>query len=114
MFRWTGPQSFILLLGVAADARTVTVWMGNGGRPAQLPPAIVEVALDDAVLGVATVTQPVRPYTFDVPADAAARAAASDDPVRLRLRVTPWIPQTVFGGTDTRELGVMVTRVQVQ
>jgi hypothetical protein len=113
-FRWTGPQSFVLLLGIAPDARQIIVWMGNGGRPAQVPPATVEVALGEIVLGSATVANRVQPYTFDLPPDIAARAAASDDPARLRLRSTTWVPATVLGGSDTRELGVIVTRVQVQ
>jgi hypothetical protein len=114
MFRWSGPQSFVLLLGIASDARKVTVWMGNGGRPAAAPPATVDVALDETPLGTATVGSAVQPYDFDLPAALAATAAAGDDPVRLRLRVPPWTPAATVGGADTRALGVIVRRVQVR
>jgi hypothetical protein len=113
-FRWSGPQSFVLLLGIGADARRITIWMDNGGRPPNAAPAAAEVAVDNVAIGTATVAGGLRAYTFSLPADLAARAAASDDPVRLRLRVPPWVPSVALGGTDTRELGVIVTRVEVQ
>jgi hypothetical protein len=43
-----------------------------------------------------------------------ARLAAMADPVRLRLRVPTWNPATLLGANDTRDLGVIVTRVQVE
>jgi hypothetical protein len=66
------------------------------------------------VLGIATPVDDVRPYTFDIPPDAAASAAAQDEPVRLRLRVPTWNPGAALGGSDTRDLGVMVTRVEAR
>ena len=113
-YRWSGPQSFILLLGISAEARQIRLWMSNGGRPVDAGPATVEVAFDHDVLGTVTVTRPVSEYSFELPAALAARAAASDDPVRLRLRVAPWVPAETIGGADTRQLGVMVTRVDVR
>jgi hypothetical protein len=113
-YRWTGPQSFILLLGIPAEARRISLWMSDGGRPSSAGPATVEVALDEDVLGSVTVTRPVSEYTVDLPLALAARAAASDDPARLRLRVSPWVPAETLGGSDTRQLGVMVTRVEVR
>jgi 4-amino-4-deoxy-L-arabinose transferase-like glycosyltransferase len=113
-YRWSGPQSFILLLGIPADARRISLWMSNGGRPATAGPAAVEVALDDNILGTVTVGRTVSEYTVELPPTLAARAAESDDPARLRLRVPPWVPAEVLGGSDTRQLGVMVTRVEVR
>jgi hypothetical protein len=113
-YRWTGPQSFILLLGIPAEARRISLWMSNGGRPSTAGPATVEIALDEDVLGSVTVTRQVVEYTVDLPPVLAARAAASDDPSRLRLRVSPWVPAEALGGSDTRQLGVMVTRVEVR
>jgi hypothetical protein len=113
-YRWTTGQSFVALLGVPAAATQVIVWMSSGGRPAQAPAPVVEVALDDQALGTATPVDDVRPYTFHLPPDIAARAAARTGPARLRLRVPTWSPAALLGVNDTRELGVIVTRVEVR
>jgi hypothetical protein len=113
-FRWTGAQSFIFLVGVSPDVRQLTIWMSNGGRPAKAPPATVEVALGEDALGTATVNAEMAPYTFPIPPLLAARAGETDDTVRVRLRVPAWVPAETGSGTDTRPLGVMVTRVEVR
>jgi hypothetical protein len=113
-FRWSGRQSFVLLVGINADARRVTVWMSNGGRPATAAPATVEVALDDRVIGTATPRDAIEPFTFTLPADLAVEAAARPTPARLRLRVPTWNPKALLGVEDTRDLGVIVTRVVVE
>lgn len=114
VYRWTGPQSFVLLMGLEPTARRVIVSMSTGGRPASADPAVVEVALDDEIIGTATPDGTMRPYTFDIPPALAARLGATTAPARLRLRVPTWVPAAAFGGNDTRDLGVIVTRVQVQ
>jgi hypothetical protein len=113
-FRWSGRQSFVLLAGISPDARRVTVWMSNGGRPAAAPPAAVEVALDDRVIGTATPSDAIEPFAFALPPDLAAAAAARPTPARLRLRVPTWNPKALLGVNDTRDLGVIVTRVVVE
>ena len=113
-YRWTGPQSFVLLTGMSPDARQLTVWMSDGGRPSAAPPAVVEVAMDDVVLGTASLRDAIEPFHFPIPADMAQRLAASGDPVRVRIRVPTWNPAQLLGGNDTRDLGVMLTRVQTQ
>ena len=113
-FRWSRRTSYILLLGITEHARQVTIWMGNGGRPRTASPATVEIAFGERVLATATVDDAMRPYTFQIPPDVAARAAAEPDPVRLRLQVPTWNPAQLLGGPDTRDLGVMVTRVEVE
>ena len=64
--------------------------------------------------GHATVGADVTAYTFDVPAELAAAAAASEDPARLRLRTNTWRPRTAIGAPDDRDLGVMLSRVEVR
>jgi hypothetical protein len=113
-YRWTTGQSFVALPGIPATATQIVVWMSSGGRPSQAPAPVVEVALDDHVLGTATPIDDVRPYTFTLPPELAARAAARTDPARLRLRVSTWSPSALLGVNDTRELGVMLTRVEVR
>jgi hypothetical protein len=56
----------------------------------------------------------MRAYTFRIPPDLAARAASVPDPVRLRLQVPTWNPAQQLGVNDSRDLGVMVTRVEVE
>jgi len=113
-YRWSRDLSYISLPALAASARTVTLWMGNGGRPAELPPAHVKVYLDDQLVGEATVEEPFRPYQFTIPPEVASRAAVRDDPVVLKLTGNTWNPHAVAGVPDTRDLGVMVDRVEVQ
>lgn len=114
MYRWTQGVSYVLLQGLDAGAEQVTVWMSNGGRPRTLPPATVEVSLADRVLGTATPIDAVQPFVFPLPSDLVRALAAAGDPVRLRLRVPTWNPGEALRVPDTRDLGVMVTRVEVR
>ena len=114
VYRWTGAQSFVLLTSLDATAHQLTLSMGSGGRPAHAPPATIEVTLDDTTLGTIPVADDVQPYTFDLPSALVARLAALRDPVRVRLRVATWNPHTSLGVPDTRDLGVMVTRIEVR
>ena len=114
VFRWTRRTSYILLLGMTEQARQLTIWMSNGGRPRAAAPATVEVAFGEQVVGTATPDDGMRPYVFRIPADVAARAAGDLDPVRLRLQVPTWNPAQLLGVNDSRDLGVMVTRVEVE
>jgi hypothetical protein len=74
----------------------------------------VTVGIAGRTLGTATLVDKVSPYTFSLPADIAARAAAEMDPIALSLKSTTWNPHDLVGGSDVRSLGVMVTRVQVK
>jgi hypothetical protein len=113
-YRWTGRLSFVTVSVIHADARQVTIWMNNGGRPPTSLPADVEVALHGQVLGAVRVGHGFRPYALPIPSDLAARAAAFGDPVELKLTVPTWNPARILGSPDTRDLGVMVDRVQVR
>lgn len=127
LFRWTKDRSYVTLLGVPATARRLTVWLSDGGRPPQAAPATVELALEATSRASGTTTTVVhpigraipdrtmRPYEFDLAPDVVAWASAQEDPVRLSLNVPTWIPAAVLpGATDTRDLGVMITRVTVR
>jgi hypothetical protein len=113
-FRWTKEFSDVMLLGVEEDATEVVVWMSNGGRPSTAPPADVTVSLEDQILGVATPVDEVRPYRFALPPALAHKGATGADPLRLRLAVSRWNPARELGSSDDRDLGVMVTRVEVK
>ena len=113
-FRWSGAQSFVALPGITTAAREVRISMSHGGRPPSAPLPVVEIAANDRVLGSVTVTADLQSYTFALPADLVVAAAAEAEPLRLRLRVSTWNPQAILGGTDNRDLGVLVTRVEVR
>ncbi len=112
--RWTRATSYIAITTMPAAARTVTLWMNNGGRPAAAPPATVTVYLHGQLLGAAAVSSGFAPYAFAVPPELASRAAGFGDPVELKLVTATWNPHDVLGSPDDRELGVMVDRVAVQ
>jgi hypothetical protein len=113
-FRWSGPLSYVLLQGIPADAREVTLWMSHGGRPAKAPVPEVEVTLEGRVLGRAVPGGELEPYSFAIPADLAAAIGTSADPARLELRAQTWNPAALLGVDDTRDLGVLVSRVDVR
>jgi hypothetical protein len=113
-YRWTRDVSYVSLLNVTPDTRVVTLWMADGRRPTAADRAQVEVSMGEQVLGTATVDAEFRAHDFAVTAELAASAASSDDPVRLRLRCNTWSPRRVLGSPDDRELGVMLSKVEVR
>jgi hypothetical protein len=113
-FRWSQDDSYVILRAVGANVRSVTLWMSDGGRPDAAPPAIVAVSLDDQAIGSVEVDTGFKPYELEIPPAVAARAAAKNAPVRLKLVTPVWSPEKVLGTVDDRELGVMVDRVAVK
>jgi len=114
VFRWTTNVSYVVLPSFSPDAREVTIWMSSGGRPASQPVPEVTVLLDDRVLGTTTPVDAVKAYTFAIPPDLARIAGAQEEPPRLQLRVPTWNPGTALGVNDSRNLGVIVTEVDVR
>jgi hypothetical protein len=113
-FRWTTNQSYVVIANFGPGARSATVWLSSGGRPPTVAPPTADVLLDDQVLGTATPVDQVQPYTFAIPAALAEAAAAKEDPPRLMLRVATWNPHNALGVADVRNLGVIVTKVEVR
>ena len=113
-FRWSQDQSMLSVTRMAANARTLTLTLADGGRPPAAPPARVDVFLHQQPLGTLVVDGPFRESSLTIPPDLAARAAALGDPVELRLVTTTWKPADVVGGADDRDLGVMVDRVTIR
>jgi hypothetical protein len=74
----------------------------------------VEISIGDDVIGVADPRDAIEPHHFDLPASVVRDRAATGDPVRLQLRVPTWNPGQLLGANDTRDLGVIVTRVEVR
>lgn len=114
VFRWTTNVSYVVLPTFSPDAREVTIWMSSGGRPASEASPVVTVALDDHVVGTATPVDAVKAFTFRIPPDVANVAGVQEEPPRLQLRVATWNPGTALRVNDTRNLGVIVTHVDVK
>jgi hypothetical protein len=114
-FRWSQRQSFVIVNRIGASDRTLAIWMSDGGRPAAAPPPAVTVLMNDRDLGTVRVASgDFKEYDIAIPADVAAAAAATGEPVRLTLRTPTWNPRRILGTPDDRELGVMVDRVAVR
>jgi hypothetical protein len=113
-YRWTQDASYISLVGVQKDSKELVLVMNDGHRPKNLPPARVEVSLDDKVIGHVDVGRDFHTYAVPIPPAIAEEAAARETPARLKLAVTVWKPRDVLGTPDDRQLGVMVDRVEVR
>jgi hypothetical protein len=111
--RWTGPQSFIAVTGLIGTERELVLVMHNGGRPEKAPPAEIEVAFNDTVLGKIQVPSGFETYRFALPAGLVQRAVATTEPAQIRLRSNTWSPKDYVGGSDDRALGVMIDRVEI-
>jgi hypothetical protein len=112
-FRWTGPQSFVAVTGLTGAERELLLVMHSGGRPPNAPPAVVEIAFDDVVIGSVEVGDGFRDYKLPLPPDIVRAAAARVDPAILRLRTVTWNPRELLGSPDHRPLGVMIDRVEI-
>lgn len=112
-FRWTRDSSELGVVGLRAEHRTVTLWMGAGGRPATAPPARVQVSMAGESIGEVEVTGGVRPYDLPIPAELAVGASKIDEATRLRLAVPTWNPSQGARTGDTRDLGVILDRVEI-
>ena len=113
-FRWTRARSFVSVTTIHPTSREVTLVLGDGGRPAAAPPARVEVFLHNQQIGSVQVHGAFSPYTLAIPPELAARAAATQEPVELRLVTSTWSPAVTLGSPDTRELGVMLDKVTIR
>ncbi len=114
-FRWTAKRSSISLRLPADRVSTVTIWMGNGGRPAGAAPAKVAVFAGDRQIGSVLVTDAnVRPFEFPLPREAVDEGAGSEGFLLIRLETPTWNPRDAIGTIDDRNLGVMVTRVELR
>jgi 4-amino-4-deoxy-L-arabinose transferase-like glycosyltransferase len=114
--RWTRGRSLVSVPGLRGSETELVLEMHDGGRPVAqgASPARVEVLFDDTPLGTIDVTPGFREYKLALPAPLVQQAAARDEPATITLLSTTWMPLTYLGGTDTRELGVMVDRIQIR
>jgi hypothetical protein len=113
-YRWSRARSFVSLPALGPGLSTLVLSMSNGGRPATELPARAVVSLDDRTLGEVTVGPGFHAYRFAIPADLAQAVAAKREPATLTIQCSPWNPRRTVGGSDDRELGVMVDRVEIQ
>ena len=113
-YRWSRDRSYVSVLGTVPVGAELVLHLANGTRPAAAGPASVTVSLNDVPLGAATVSGGFFPYRFVIPDELAETVNRSNDAGRLEIESTTWVPQEHLGGSDPRELGVMVDRIQIQ
>ncbi len=112
-FRWAGRQSYVAVRGLTGREREVVFTMQDGGRPDKAPPAIVEVFLGEVRLGELAVKGGFSEYRLAIPPDA-LKASMTATGRQLRLVSSVWRPSEFSASPDTRELGVMVDRVEIR
>jgi hypothetical protein len=113
-YRWSRDRSQVMMFGTIPEGAEVVLHLADGERPAAAGAASVTVSLNDTPLGTATVAGGFLPYRFAISEGLADTINRSIDPGRLEIESTTWTPQQQSGGPDTRELGVMVDRVQIR
>jgi hypothetical protein len=114
-FRWSTDRAELRLRLPAAEPSELMMWMGHGGRPPGVPGAQVSVYVEDQLAGTATVSAPEpQPFRFSIPAGAAGRAAHRDGFMIVRLETPAWSPRKSLGSLDERELGVVLTAVELR
>jgi len=112
-FRWTRDASYIALPRID-EARTLTLWMNNGGRPDRAGRARVSVYLNGRLLGTAEVSGGFKPYSFSISGDVIQASSNPDEASLVQLVTNTWKPRAVLGTPDDRDLGVMVHRIEVK
>ena len=112
-FRWTRDISFVSLLGITAERRSLTVWASRPRSDQDTQPATANIYLEDRHLGTMTATSDFRPYRFEVPVDLAETLAGGDNAAQLRIESSVWTPAQMIGGPDTRLLGLMIDRITI-
>ncbi|HUF46897.1 MAG TPA: glycosyltransferase family 39 protein [Vicinamibacterales bacterium] len=113
-FRWTRSSAEVLVLGVSPAATEAVVWMSRGGRPAAAPEPVTTISLDGVTLGTAVPDEPVQPFRFPLPPGLVDRLATRDVPAPVRIESSTWNPQQLLGVNDPRDLGVLVTRIEIR
>jgi hypothetical protein len=113
-YRWSRDVSYVTLVGLRPTATAVRLWMADGRRPPTIPRAEVEVSVEGQVLGRVVVGGEVRSYDFPIAPALAETLASADDPVRLTVTTNTWNPHTALGTPDPRDLGIMLSRVEVR
>jgi len=112
-FRWTQAQSFIAANGLTGQEREIEFVLHDGGRPATAPPATLQVFVNGTDLGTLNVSFGFKSYRLAIPPEALHGVAGADQPVQIRLLSSTWTPSDFVPGADTRQLGVMVDRVEI-
>ena len=108
-FRWTQRQSYLSMPALTPERHELVLWMHNGGRPSQVPPARVDVYIGDQSIGSVVVGPALQPYSFQIDSHALAGETTT-----IRLVTATWNPRATMGAADDRDLGVIVDRVEVR
>jgi hypothetical protein len=114
-FRWSMASSELRLRLPGGEPSQLTLWMGKGVRPLGAIEARVSVYVEGQLAGTADVTSPEpEPFAFSLPSDAAGRASRRDGFVVVRIETPTWNPARTIRSQDDRELGVILTAVELR
>ena len=114
-FRWSMASSELRLRLPGGEPSQLTLWMGKGVRPPGAIEARVSVYVEGQLAGTADVTSPEpEPFAFSLPSDAAGRASRRDGFVVVRIETPTWNPARTIRSQDDRELGVILTAVELR
>ena len=114
-FRWTSARSQIRLRATRAEPTSLTLWVSKGGRPAGAGEAKMTVRLGGRLLGSVVLDTPeFRPYTFAILPGAVDPSVTGDGLLTLTIETPTWSPRREDGGPDARELGILVSRVELR
>jgi hypothetical protein len=111
-FRWTKTRSQ-LLLGVKDTSRDLVLRLSSG-RPRGVAHPSITVRTGGHELGTAELTNEFQDYVFPLPSRLAADPRNGSGPMQFELETSTWRPSDVFGGSDSRQLGVMVDRAEIR
>ncbi len=111
-FRWTKTRS-LLLLGVRDNSRELVLRLSSG-RPRGVSHPRIAVRAGGHELGTAELSGEFRDYVFPLPAGLAADTPGGNGAMPFELETSTWRPSDVFGGSDSRQLGVMVDRAEIR
>ena len=79
-----------------------------------MSPARVTVFLGEREIGTAEADGQMRDHAFAISPELARELAQPGGSAEVRIESTTWTPRDVMGGTDIRQLGVVIDRAEIR
>ena len=97
--------------GLSGNEREIEFVCTADGRPPCR--RRLDVFFNETPLGRIKVGSGFQTYRLAIPSEIIRAAAQSDNPAQIRLASSVWVPRDILGGSDDRELGVMMDRITI-